>query len=66
VEPGAVEELLEEFGRMGVEAKVVGRMLDRREGRWVLREGGRERLVPPERDELYRVLEKYGIGEGRR
>ncbi len=66
VEPGAVEELLEEFGRMGVEAKVVGRMLDRREGRWVLRGGGRERLVPPERDELYRVLEKYGIGEGRR
>jgi hydrogenase maturation factor len=42
----------------GIPAAIIGRLLPHAEGRWLVASTGRQPLAPPDRDELWRVLEQ--------
>jgi hydrogenase maturation factor len=55
------QELADLLAREGVRATVVARATPADAGRWLVhRDGRREELLPPERDELWRILEAQG------
>ena len=63
-EQGKAEEIVFSIEEMGVKASIIGEVTALEEGRWVVhRDGGREELIPPDQDHVYKVLGRYGLGE---
>jgi len=55
--PGSVPRLLRAYGRRRTPAAVIGEIVPRREGVWLIEDSGKTRLQVPKRDEIARVLE---------
>lgn len=55
--PGSVPRLLRAYGRRRTPATVIGEIVPRHEGVWLIEDGGKTRLQVPKRDEIARVLE---------
>lgn len=54
----SAEPIVSELRRVGVECAIIGRATTPEEGRWLVHaDGRRETLLPPDRDELWRILE---------
>ena len=63
-EKGRAEEIVSCLEAMGIEASIIGEVTDLEGGRWIIRgDGRREELVPPDQDHVYKVLDRYGLGE---
>lgn len=56
--PEKKDEILEKLAGVGVEASEIGRILPPDEGLYLLRDGKRIEIQPPEADELYRVINR--------
>ncbi|MFB0543701.1 MAG: AIR synthase-related protein, partial [Candidatus Bathyarchaeia archaeon] len=63
-EQGNARKIVSAIEEMGVEVSIVGEITALEEGRWIVHgDGSREGLVPPDQDHVYKVLERYGLGE---
>ena len=63
VEPERAGEMVEALQEMSVEASVIGEVRPQGDGRvLVLKDGGRIDIEAVDQDEVYRILEKYGMG----
>lgn len=59
-EPSRAKEITESLNQMGIEASVIGQFRSKEDGYWIKEKNGkRTALVPPEQDEIYRVLSRY-------
>ena len=63
VEQERTGEMASPMIELGVEASVIGEIRPPRDGRvLVLNDGGRIDIEAVDQDEVYRILEKYGLG----
>ena len=63
VEPGRSGEMISSLLEMGVEASLIGEIRPLGEGRVLVREdGSREAIEAVDQDEVYRILDKHGMG----
>ena len=59
--PDKVSVMLSRFGKAGIRATVIGKLVGSERGRVIVKRSGRvEKLKPPRRDHLYIALEKFG------
>jgi len=59
-EPKKAKEIIEALAKIGVQASTIGHFHSKEEGHWTRdKNGTRTPLIPPEQDEVYRVLSKY-------
>jgi hydrogenase maturation factor len=63
VEPERAGEMVKALLKMGVEASVIGEVRPPGDGRVIImKDGGRIDIEAVDQDEVYRILEKYGLG----
>jgi hydrogenase expression/formation protein HypE len=61
VRPNRVNTILSNFGKAGIRATAIGKIVSSRKGRVIVKKSGKiERLKPPRRDHLYIALERFG------
>ncbi len=61
VRPNRVNTILSNFGKAGIRATAIGKIVSSRKGRVIVKKNGKiERLKPPRRDHLYIALERFG------
>lgn len=63
-DPGRAEEIVEAIRGLGVEAEIIGEATLQLKERWLLRaDGSRDPIDAVEQDELYAVIDRYGLSE---
>lgn len=63
-EPGTADRIISSLKEIGIEASAIGEIVPKEEGRIMIKtDGSRTPIEAVDQDEVYRILDKYGIGD---